>query len=177
MLVAPLVPYVKQGAWPTIFGLSGYSGAGTVPSTSAEGKPISLPKITPEALGQGVKLYSLTDHIHEREAGYHLSDLSNTGPIKVAFTPAVTPWFSGIISTLSMPLSQSMTARNVNELYEEKYQGEKLVTLRKEVPVLKDIEGKHGWTAGGVQVHSEGERVVVVVCLTCANNRSSVSRY
>lgn len=33
-----------------------------------------------------------------------------------------------------------MTAKNGNELNEEKCEGEKLVTLRKEVPVLKDIE-------------------------------------
>jgi N-acetyl-gamma-glutamyl-phosphate reductase / acetylglutamate kinase len=164
MLIAPLINYIKPGAWPTVFGLSGYSGAGTVPSTSPEGKPISLPKVTPESLGLGVKPYALTDHIHEREAGFHLSDLS-ANPVKTAFTPAVTPWFSGIISTLSMPLSQKLTAKNVIELYEEKYEGEKLVTLRKEVPTLKDIENKHGFTAGGVQVHSEGERVVIVVSI------------
>ncbi|KAJ3554446.1 hypothetical protein NM688_g3107 [Phlebia brevispora] len=61
-----------------------------------------------------------------------------------------------------MPLSQSVTARDVKELYEEKYAGEKLVTIKKEVPTLTDFEGKHGWVVGGFQVHSEGDRVVVV---------------
>jgi len=28
---------------------------------------------------------------------------------------------------------------------------------------LSDIENKHGWSVGGFQVHSEGDRAVVVV--------------
>ncbi len=164
MLVAPLIKYIKPGAWPTVFGLSGYSGAGTVASNDPDGRPISLPKVTPESLGNGVRPYALTDHIHEREAGYHLSDLS-TSPVRVAFTPCVTSWFSGIISTLSMPLSERLTAKDVSTLYEAKYQNEPLVTIKREVPILPDIEGKHGWTVGGFQVHSEGDRAVVVVRL------------
>ncbi|KAF9261165.1 bifunctional acetylglutamate kinase/N-acetyl-gamma-glutamyl-phosphate reductase [Marasmius fiardii PR-910] len=162
MLIAPLVNYVKTGAWPTVFGLSGYSGAGTIPSSDPDGRPISLPKVTPESLAGGVKLYSLTDHIHEREAGYHLSSLTNDASMKLGFIPAVTPWFSGIISTLSMPLSEKLSAKDIISLYEKKYEGEKLVTIKKEVPMLPDIADKHGWVVGGVQVHSEGERVVVV---------------
>lgn len=166
MLIAPLVKYAKQGSLPTVFGLSGYSGAGTVPSTDPDGRPISLPKVSSESLGGGIRPYSLTDHIHEREAGYHLSQLAgSTGPLKVAFVPAVAPWFSGIISTLSMPLNQKLSAKNVAELFEEKYDGEKLVKIKREVPSLQDIQGKHSWTVGGVQVHSEGDRVVVVVSL------------
>ncbi|KAF8902311.1 acetylglutamate kinase ARG6 [Mucidula mucida] len=161
MLVAPLIKYINPGAWPTVFGLSGYSGAGTVASNDPDGRPISLPKVTPESLGNGVRPYALTDHIHEREAGYHLSDLS-TSPVRVAFTPCVTSWFSGIISTLSMPLSERLTAKDVSALYEAKYQNEPLVTIKREVPILPDIEGKHGWTVGGFQVHSEGDRAVVV---------------
>jgi len=85
--------------------------------------------------------------------------------IKLAFIPSVTPWFSGIISTLSMPLSQPLTAREVLSLYSKHYQGEKLIKMRdpkKGVPGLADIEGKHTWTMGGVQVSSDGDRVVVV---------------
>jgi N-acetyl-gamma-glutamyl-phosphate reductase / acetylglutamate kinase len=171
MLIAPLVKYVKPGAWPTVFGLSGYSGAGTVPSTDPDGRPVSLPKVDPVSLGGGVRPYALTDHIHEREAGYHLSKLllpplEDPSPsIKIAFVPAVAPWFSGIISTLSMPLSRSLSAKEIAGLYEEMYKDETLVRIKREVPSLADIENKHTWTVGGFQVHSEGERVVVVVCL------------
>jgi len=161
LLIAPLVKYVKSDSWPTVFGLSGYSGAGTVPATDPDGRPVSAPKVTPKSLGGGVRPYALTDHIHEREAGYHLSRLANS--MKVAFTPAVAPWFSGILSTLSMPLSQKITAKEVVALFEEKYSGERLIRIKKEVPSLQDVENQHGWTVGGFQVHSEGDRVVIVV--------------
>jgi N-acetyl-gamma-glutamyl-phosphate reductase/acetylglutamate kinase len=168
MLLAPLVPFLDPSSHPTVFGLSGYSGAGTVPSTSASGDPISLPKITPEALRNGIKPYSLTDHIHEREAGFHLSSLSPSSSssakkgVQVAFIPTVTSWFSGIISTASVPLNKKMTAREVGELFEERYKGERMVRIMREVPMLGDVEGKYGWVCGGFQVHSGGERVVVV---------------
>lgn len=170
LLIAPLLKYVKHASGPTVFGISGYSGAGTVTGTSdAEGRPTTVPKVTPESLAGGFRPYSLTDHIHEREAGRHLSSLlaDPTNPIKVAFIPSVAPWFSGIISTLSVPLSEKVTARDVKDLYEEKYSGEKLIHVKAGVPGLSDIENKHGWTVGGFQVHSEGDRAVVVVCLSC----------
>lgn len=83
--------------------------------------------------------------------------------MKVAFVPTVAPWFSGIQTILSMPLKQKVTALDVRELYEAKYAGEKLITIKKEVPTLRDFENKHGWVVGGFQVHSEGDRAVVVV--------------
>ena len=83
--------------------------------------------------------------------------------MKIAFIPTVAPWFSGIQSVLSVSLNGKLTAKNVRELYEEKYEGEKLVKILKDVPDLKDYEKKHGWVVGGFQVHSEGDRAVVVV--------------
>jgi len=63
---------------------------------------------------------------------------------------------------LSMPLNGKLTAKDVRKLYEEKYEGEKLVKILQGVPDLKDYENKHGWVVGGFQVHSEGDRAVVV---------------
>lgn len=164
MLIAPLIQHI--GGLPTVFGLSGYSGAGTLPATDPDGRPTTVPKVTPQSLKHGVKPYSLTDHIHEREAGFHLSELlpSGASPFKVAFIPAVSPWFSGIISTASIPLREKLTAKEVIALFEEKYKDNKLVQIIKEVPELPAIENKHTWTVGGFQVHSEGNRVVIVVC-------------
>jgi len=165
LLIAPLLKYVKHGCSPTVFGVSGYSGAGTVAGANdPDGKPITVPKVTPESLGGGFRPYSLTDHIHEREAARHLSTLlaDPANPLKIAFIPSVAPWFSGIISTLSMPLSEKVSARDIKALYEERYGEEKLVTIKAGVPGLSDIENKHGWTVGGFQVHSEGDRAVVV---------------
>ena len=164
MLLAPLVSHMNSHAMPSVFGISGYSGAGTVASTNSEGEPISLPKVTPESLRGGVKPYSLTDHIHEREAGFHLSSLLSTNAMgmKVAFVPSVGTWFSGILTTASVPLNGRFTARQIGELFEKKYEGERMVRFSKGVPELRDVEGKHGWVCGGFQVHSDGERVVVV---------------
>ncbi|KAJ7062119.1 acetylglutamate kinase ARG6 [Mycena amicta] len=171
MLIAPLIEHIAiaPGAFPTVFGLSGYSGAGTIMVNDPDGRPTSAPKVAPDTLFGGVRPYALTGHIHEREAGYHLSQLlkgpslsPDSGSLKIAFIPAVATWFSGIISTASIPLKERMAARDVAKLFAERYEGEKLVTLMSGVPGLKDIEGKQGWTAGGFQVSSEGDRVVVV---------------
>lgn len=150
-------------AWPTVFGMSGYSGAGTVAGTGTE----SRPKVSPESLAGGVKPYALTDHIHEREAGWHLSRLikgegEEQRKMKVAFVPSVAPWFSGIISVLSAPLTQRVSARDVRALYEDMYKDEPLINILKDGPTLSDVQGRQGWSVGGFQVHSEGDRVVVV---------------
>ncbi|PPQ80123.1 hypothetical protein CVT25_001422 [Psilocybe cyanescens] len=164
LLIAPLVDYIKPGALPTVFGLSGYSGAGTVMENDAAGKPISVPKVSAESLGGGARPYSLTGHIHEREAGHHLSTLLASGGagLKIAFVPAVAPWFSGIVTTVSIPLKEAMRASDVVELFEKKYAGEKLVRIQKDVVQLRDVEGKHGFSVGGFQMSVEGDRVVIV---------------
>lgn len=75
--IAPLLPYL--GGQPTVFGVSGYSGAGTKPS----------PKNDVANLTDNIIPYSLTDHIHEREVSAQLGE-------SVAFIPHVAVWFQGI---------------------------------------------------------------------------------
>ena len=75
--IAPLVEHL--GGQPTVFGVSGYSGAGTKPS----------PKNDVENLTNNIIPYSLTDHIHEREISRQLG-------VSVAFVPHVAVWFQGI---------------------------------------------------------------------------------
>ena len=163
MLIAPMLPYVDPACPPTVVGISGYSGAGTKSGgRPAPGQqPVTLPKIAPEDLHGGLRPYALTDHIHEREARFHLSRLAGVD-VNVAFTPIVAPWFQGIIATASIPLKTSLTAKNVRELFEEKYAGEPLVQIQSGVPEIRDIALQHGFKAGGFQVHSSGDRVVIV---------------
>ncbi|KAI9451337.1 bifunctional acetylglutamate kinase/N-acetyl-gamma-glutamyl-phosphate reductase [Russula earlei] len=165
LLIAPLLPFLACPAWPSVFGLSGYSGAGTVAGAQDhDGRPTTIPKISAESLNGGVRPYSLTDHIHEREAGAHLSRLLSRGAdsMKIAFVPTVAQWFSGIISVLSMPLSENLSARELKALYEKRYAEEKLVRIQKDVVEVKDVQNQHGWVVGGFQVHSQGDRAVVV---------------
>jgi len=146
--IAPLVPFL--GGQPTIFGVSGYSGAGTKPS----------PKNDVENLANNIIPYSLTDHIHEREISSQLG-------VEVAFVPHVAMWFQGIHHTISMPLKEKMTSRDIRNLYQERYAGERLVKVIGESPSVKAISGKHGVEIGGFGVHSSGKRVVV--CATIDN--------
>jgi N-acetyl-gamma-glutamyl-phosphate reductase/acetylglutamate kinase len=146
--IAPLVPFL--GGQPTVFGVSGYSGAGTKPS----------PKNDVENLANNLIPYSLTDHIHEREISSRLG-------VDVAFIPHVASWFQGIHHTISIPLKESMTSRDIRQIYQERYAGEKLVKVTGEPPSVKSISGKHGVEIGGFGVHSSGKRVVV--CATIDN--------
>lgn len=164
-LIAPLLGRMDRGAGATVFGISGYSGAGTKAGETATGERTTVPKITPEDLHGGIRPYSLTDHVHEREAAYQLSRLAGDGEVKVAFVPHVGPWFQGIISTVSIPLSDKMSSKEVKALYHEFYANEPLIKIQDAVPELKDITLQHGLRLGGFQVHSGGKRVVAVAVI------------
>ncbi|KAK4229576.1 Aspartate/glutamate/uridylate kinase [Podospora fimiseda] len=146
--IAPLVPHL--GGMPHIFGVSGYSGAGTKPS----------PKNDVENLTNNIIPYSLTGHIHEREVGTQLG-------AEVAFIPHVAVWFRGIHHTISIPLNKTMTSRDIRQIYQDRYAGEKLVKVVGEAPSVKNISGKHGVEIGGFEVDKSGKRVVV--CATIDN--------
>jgi N-acetyl-gamma-glutamyl-phosphate reductase common form len=140
--IAPLLPYL--GGVPTVFGVSGFSGAGTKKS----------PKNDETLLKDNILPYSLTGHIHEREISYHLG-------APVAFIPHVASWFRGIQLTINIPLSKEMTSREIRQIYQDRYAGEKLVKVVGEAPYVKSIQNKHGVEIGGFAVDDTGKRVVV----------------
>ncbi|KAK0730027.1 Aspartate/glutamate/uridylate kinase [Lasiosphaeris hirsuta] len=146
--IAPLVEHL--GGMPHIFGISGYSGAGTKPS----------PKNDVANLTNNIIPYSLTGHIHEREVSTQLG-------APVAFIPHVAVWFRGIHHTISIPLNKTMTSRDIRQIYQDRYAGEKLVKVVGEAPLVKNIAGKHGVEIGGFEVDKAGKRVVV--CATIDN--------
>lgn len=143
--IAPIVEHL--GGEPTVFGVSGYSGAGTKPS----------PKNDVNLLKDNLMPYSLTDHVHERE-------ISNQLGTPVSFIPHVASWFRGIHHTINIPLNKTMTSRDIRQIYQDRYAGEKLVKVVGEAPLVAGIMDKHGVEIGGFAVHSSGKRVVV-----CAN--------
>lgn len=151
LALAPLKEYVSERSKPGVFGVSGYSGAGTKPSK----------KNDPEFLKDNLIPYSLTDHIHEREIGFQ------TGT-EVAFMPHVGSWFQGIAMTTSIPLKENhgLTPERVEEIFQSYYNGEKLVkVVGGEPPLVRDVSGKHGCYIGGFQLNKAGTRLVVVSCL------------
>jgi N-acetyl-gamma-glutamyl-phosphate reductase/acetylglutamate kinase len=97
--IAPLLEFI--GGQSTVFGVSGYSGAGTKPS----------PKNDVKNLENNLIPYSLVDHVHEKEISRQLGT-------EVAFIPHVAVWFQGIhVSSPRFPSSplssrQSLTTSN-----------------------------------------------------------------
>nr|CAG8499727.1 5447_t:CDS:2 [Entrophospora candida]CAG8501986.1 15127_t:CDS:2 [Entrophospora candida] len=144
--IAPLIPYISEN--PTVFGVSGYSGAGTKPS----------PKNDPSFLKDNLIPYTLTDHIHEREISYHLGRSVN-------FIPHVGSFFQGIALTVNIPLTKTFKSSEIKELYEKQYSGESLIKVVDDVPLVRDNAEKHFVRIGGFGVHSSGKRVVVVATI------------
>lgn len=140
--IAPLLEHL--GGTPSVFGVSGYSGAGTRPG----------PNNDLARLKDNLAPYSLTGHIHEREISRHLGT-------EVGFMPHVASWFRGIHLTISIPLNKTMTSRDIRHIYQDRYAGEKLVKVVGEAPLVRDISGKHGVEIGAFAVDSTGKRVVV----------------
>ncbi|KAJ3580354.1 hypothetical protein NPX13_g209 [Xylaria arbuscula] len=148
LAIAPLVPYIE--GQPVVAGISGYSGAGTKPS----------PKNDPELLKDNLIPYSLTGHVHEREISHHLGT-------PVAFIPHVASWFRGILLTVSIPLKEPMNSRDVRQLYQDHYAGEKLVKVVGDAPLVRSIANQHHCELGGFAIDSTGKRVVI--CATIDN--------
>jgi N-acetyl-gamma-glutamyl-phosphate reductase/acetylglutamate kinase len=149
--IAPIKEFINSLSNPSIFGVSGYSGAGTKPSN----------KNDPKFLKDNMIPYSLTDHIHEREIGFHIGN-------NVSFMPHVGSWFQGIAMTINIPLKENhgLTVEKVEEIYQNYYKDEKLVKiLGEEIPLVRDISGKHGCTIGGFKINAANNRLVVVGCI------------
>jgi N-acetyl-gamma-glutamyl-phosphate reductase len=147
LALAPLVPLLAPGAPPSVFGVSGYSGAGTTPS----------PKNDPEVLEDNLLPYALTGHVHEREVSRQLGT-------KVFFAPHVAPFFRGITCTSSVAFAASHTREALAARYAEAYADEPLAlwSASPEPPLVRDIMNRHEVAIGGLTVSDDGLHAVVV---------------
>lgn len=143
LIIAPMLD--RLSGPPSVFGVSGYSGAGASPS----------PRNDPERLKDNLMPYALTGHKHEREAARHLGT-----PIR--FTPHVHPAFRGIIATAHLPLAEPISVSDLRKVYEKAYGNEPLIKLRDAPPELKDGAGCKGVLIGGFAVAEDGGHAVVV---------------
>ncbi len=143
LAIAPLLP--RLGGAPAVFGVSGYSGAGTSPS----------PRNDTERLKDNLMPYALAGHKHEREASRHLGT-------PVRFTPHVHPAFRGLLVTAHIPLKDEMDALALAGLFEQKYADEPLISLRNAPPELRDGSNRKGVLIGGFAVSEDGRNAVVV---------------
>jgi N-acetyl-gamma-glutamyl-phosphate reductase len=141
--IAPLLPLI--GGTPAVFGVSGYSGAGTTPG----------PRNDPARLADNLMPYKLVGHNHEREATRHLG-------LPVRFFPHVHPAFRGLLVTAHAPLATKLDRNGLKTLFNEHYDGERLIDLQDEPPELKDGAGRKGVLIGGFEVGADGSSAVVV---------------
>lgn len=143
LAVAPMISRLSGPV--SVFGVSGYSGAGTSPS----------PRNDPARLADNLMAYKLVGHNHEREASRHLKHT-------VRFTPHVHPAFRGIVVTAHLPLAAPIEASALKAIYDRAYRDERLIALRDEPPELKDGTGIRGVIIGGFAVATDGGHAVVV---------------
>jgi N-acetyl-gamma-glutamyl-phosphate reductase len=144
--IAPLKGLLA--APPMCFGVSGYSGAGTMPSD----------KNDPDKLRDNLMPYALTGHTHEKEAGFQLG-------LPVEFMPHVAPHFRGLTVTTNLYLNRAMKRDEAIALFKRAYDGEKLVHVVDEAPWVSRIAHRHHAEIGGFALSANGKRVVVVATL------------
>jgi len=143
LAVAPLSPML--GGVPAIFGVSGYSGAGTTPG----------PRNDVNRLKDNLMPYKLSGHNHEKEASRHLGRA-------VRFFPHVHPAFRGLLVTAHIPLVAALDKEALIARYREAFAGEPLIEIRDEAPELKDGADHSGVIIGGFDVGADGKSAVVV---------------
>lgn len=146
LAVAPMLAQLSGPA--SVFGVSGYSGAGTSPS----------PRNDVARLKDNVMPYALVGHKHEREASRHLG-----APVR--FTPHVVPAFRGLVATAHLPLKEPMSAAALKAVYEKAYKDERLVAIQDAPPELKDGTDRRGALLGGFAVAEDGGHAVVVAAI------------
>jgi N-acetyl-gamma-glutamyl-phosphate reductase common form len=137
---------------PHVFGVSGYSGAGTTPS----------PKNDPEVLRDNLLPYSLVEHVHEREVARQLG-------IVLHFAPHVASFFRGITVTVSFALKgdahRGVDPASLAERYAKAYADEPLVHVSADAPLVRDVSGKHDVFIGGLTLSRDGRRGAVVATI------------
>ncbi|MGD2060502.1 MAG: Asd/ArgC dimerization domain-containing protein, partial [Acidimicrobiia bacterium] len=141
-----IAPFVDDlAADPGVFGVSGYSGAGTTPS----------PRNDPDNLEDNLIPYRLTGHNHEREGTRYLGRT-------VRFAPHVHSAFRGLLVTCHMTLESPTTTDAAHARLETAYQKEPLVDVQEDIPTLRDGAGLTGVLIGGTTVSEDGVGLTVV---------------
>src|SRR6202012_2553018 len=144
--IAPLKDLLA--APPVCFGVSGYSGAGTTPSDRND----------PEKLRDNLMPYSLTGHMHEKEASRHLG-------LPVEFMPHVAPHFRGLTVTTNLYLAKPAKREDIVLRLEARFDKDKLIHVVDEAPWVSQVAHRHHLDIGGFTMSADGRRVVVVATL------------
>jgi len=144
LAVRPLLGVIEGGI--NAFGVSGYSGAGTTPSS----------RNNPDTLAGGITPYGLVGHTHEREITRHLG-------LPVRFSPHVAPYFRGITVTVQARTREQVTVESLARAYVDAYGRSRIIrVLGEQTPRVQEIEGDPGAEIGGITVGADGKDIAIV---------------
>lgn len=133
---------------PSVFGVSGYSGAGKKPS----------PNNDPERLRDNLVPYKLTGHVHETEVSHQLGHA-------VRFMPHVAAFFRGISLTLSGQLRLPTDTATLRARYQRFYAQEPRVQVLEGMPEVRAVQGTPDCHIGGFTVDPRDPRRITVVAV------------
>ena len=131
---------------PSVFGISGYSGAGKTPNDRND----------PSRLNNNLLPYKLSGHTHELEISRHL----NTD---VRFAPHVASFFRGISVTVFLELKSGLSVQELTRLFEEYYQRFPLVGIQSQIPEIKDVINTNRAIIGGFTVDERNPKRVTLI--------------
>ncbi|MFA0406643.1 N-acetyl-gamma-glutamyl-phosphate reductase [Vibrio splendidus] len=143
LAIKPLVEakLLDENQWPVINATSGVTGAGRKASMVNSFCEVSL------------QAYGVFNHRHQPEMAAHLG-------CDVIFTPHLGNFKRGILATITMKLADGVTELQIQEAFEQAYQGKPAVRLLEEtLPRIQDVEQTPfcdlGWKV-------QGQHIIVV---------------
>ncbi|ROR21814.1 N-acetyl-gamma-glutamyl-phosphate reductase [Vibrio crassostreae] len=143
LAIKPLVEakLLDENQWPVINATSGVTGAGRKATMVNSFCEVSL------------QAYGVFDHRHQPEMAAHLG-------CDVIFTPHLGNFKRGILATITMKLAEGVTEQQIQDAFEQAYQGKPAVRLLEEtLPRIQDVEQTPfcdlGWKV-------QGQHIIVV---------------
>ncbi len=143
LAIKPLVEakLLDENQWPVINATSGVTGAGRKATMVNSFCEVSL------------QAYGVFNHRHQPEMAAHLG-------CDVIFTPHLGNFKRGILATITMKLAQGVTEQQIQDAFEQAYQGKPAVRLLEEtLPRIQDVEQTPfcdlGWKV-------QGQHIIVV---------------
>ncbi|WP_061019184.1 N-acetyl-gamma-glutamyl-phosphate reductase [Vibrio splendidus] len=143
LAIKPLVEakLLDENQWPVINATSGVTGAGRKATMINSFCEVSL------------QAYGVFNHRHQPEMAAHLG-------CDVIFTPHLGNFKRGILATITMKLAEGVTEQQIQDAFEQAYQGKPAVRLLEEtLPRIQDVEQTPfcdlGWKV-------QGQHIIVV---------------
>ncbi|MGF1853974.1 N-acetyl-gamma-glutamyl-phosphate reductase [Vibrio satsumensis] len=143
LAIKPLVEakLLDESQWPVINATSGVTGAGRKATMVNSFCEVSL------------QAYGVFNHRHQPEMAAHLG-------CDVIFTPHLGNFKRGILATITMKLAEGVTEQQIQDAFEQAYQGKPAVRLLEEtLPRIQDVEHTPfcdlGWKV-------QGQHIIVV---------------